>query len=284
MSVSETDDALKWWVRIVQTECFPDETRRLQKNKELKSSSQILSLAPYSDESQIMRIRGRIRNASLPHDMKHPMILPSNHRLTWLIINEAHNRTMHGGCQLTLQHIRQRFWVIHGRRTVSQQINKCVRCFRYKKKAQTQLMGDLPENRFRAAHPFQLTGVDFAGYFEVKQSTRRNAPFVKCYVCLFVCMVTKAIHLELAKDLSTEAFLDCYRCFIARRGIPTRMYSDRGTNFIGASSEMPNLLYNARDKKPKSSQTNACRITRSGTSIQHIHHTSGDYGKLGSNP
>lgn len=112
-------------------------------------------------------------------------------------------------------------------------------------RAQTQLMGDLPKYRAQPALPFQFTGVDFAGYFEVKMSNQRNAPYEKCYVAVFVCMVTKATHLELVKDLSTDAFLDAFRCFTARRGIPSKMYSDRGTNFIGACTELPNLLHDA---------------------------------------
>lgn len=245
----EIGEALRWWIRIVQGECFPDEARKLRKDKAINSTSSIVSLSPFLDGQQIIRVGGRLHNANLSEDSKQPMLLPSQHRLTWLIVHDTHLRLMHAGCQTTLQGIRQQFWIIHGRRTVSTIINKCVRCFRYKKQAQQQMMGNIPKNRVRAAHPFQFTGVDFAGYFEVKQSDRRNAPYVKCYVCLFVCMVTKAIHLELAKDLSTQAFLDCYRCFVARRGIPSRIYSDRGTNFIGAANEMPNMLYDAQQQQ-----------------------------------
>lgn len=252
LSVNEIENALFWWLRIVQREAFTEDWHRLQRGKEVQGASILSSYLPsaaWCDKEQLIRVGGRLRHANLARDARHPIVLPSKHRFTWLVVNDAHLRTMHGGCQLTLQFIRNRFWIIHGRTTVGSQINKCVRCCRYKMTMQKQLMGDLPDYRTNIALPFQHTGVDFAGYFEVKQSTRKNAPYEKCYVSVFVCMVTKAIHLEVVKDLSTDAFLDAYRCFTARRGLPNRLYSDRGTNFIGAHSEMPNLLYDAKQKQ-----------------------------------
>lgn len=93
--------------------------------------------------------------------------------------------------------------------------------------------------------------LDFAGYFEVKTSTRRNAPFTKCYISLFVCLTTKAIHLELAHDISTVAFIAALNRFTARRGIPSNMYSDRGTNFIGTANELPKSWYVADSNESK---------------------------------
>lgn len=104
-------------------------------------------------------------------------------------------------------------------------------------------MGDLPAVRLTPAPPFTYTVVDYASYFEVKISTRRNESYDKCYIAVFVCMVTKAVHLELVESLSIAAFVDAFQRFTARRGYPKEMFSDRGTNFIGASNEMPQLLY-----------------------------------------
>lgn len=250
LSVGEIDIALKHWVRIIQQQYFPDEWKKLKVGSEIKSSSSILALTPtYSKSEQILRSSSRLKNSDLSIETIRPIILPSKGYFTWLIINDAHQRTIHGGCQITLQLIRQRYWILHGRTTVSAQLNKCVRGFRYKLKTRTQLMGDLPDHRVRIAHTFQHTGIDFAGYFEVKTSCRRNAPFIKCYVALFVCMVTKAIHLELVRDLTTEAFLDAFRCFSARRGLPNEIYTDRGSNFIGARVEMPNLLFDLKSQQ-----------------------------------
>lgn len=112
-------------------------------------------------------------------------------------------------------------------------------------------MGQLPAHRINRCRPFNNVGIDFAGYFEVKTSNRRNAPYEKCYVALFVCLATKAIHVELVTDLSAKKFLLAFKRFIARRGIPANVYTDNGTNFVGASNELPNLL---RDQCAKQTQ------------------------------
>lgn len=103
-------------------------------------------------------------------------------------------------------------------------------------------MADLPSFRVNRHAPFTHTGLDFAGPFEIRSGTTRNAPKTKAYVCIFVCMSTKAKHLELAHNLSTKAFLAVYNRFVSRRGIPAHLYSDNGTNFVGASRELPKLL------------------------------------------
>lgn len=99
-------------------------------------------------------------------------------------------------------------------------------------------MGDLPSYRLQEAIPFTYTGVDYAGYFEIKSSTRKNAPYIKGYVALFICLTTRAVHLEVVSDLSTIQFLKAFKRFVSRRGIPKHMFSDNATNFIGADSEI----------------------------------------------
>lgn len=90
--------------------------------------------------------------------------------------------------------------------------------------------------------PFTFVGVDYAGYFEIKTSSRRNAPYGKGYVAVFVCLTTRAVHLEVVSDLSATQFLKAFKRFIGRRGIPSQMFSDNGTNFIGAAREIQTNL------------------------------------------
>ncbi|XP_055543341.1 uncharacterized protein LOC129728893 [Wyeomyia smithii] len=98
-------------------------------------------------------------------------------------------------------------------------------------------MGNLPESRVVPSPPFAVTGVDYAGPFWTKQGSRRPA-IVKSYVAVYVCMTTKAVHLEAVSDLSTDAFLASLRRLIARRGMIRELHSDNATNFRGANHEL----------------------------------------------
>ncbi|XP_017463709.1 PREDICTED: uncharacterized protein LOC108357125, partial [Rhagoletis zephyria] len=129
-------------------------------------------------------------------------------------------------------------------------IHNCKICTIYKKRAQGQLMGILPQERTTFSRPFTNAGVDFAGPFDIKSYRGRGCRMSKGYVCLFVCFSTKAIHLEATSDLSTQSFLAAFSRFVSRRGCPKNVYSDNGTNFVGASralkAELKAFLSDAR--------------------------------------
>ncbi|XP_036346482.1 uncharacterized protein LOC118755762 [Rhagoletis pomonella] len=96
-------------------------------------------------------------------------------------------------------------------------------------------MAALPPERSNFSLPFTYTGLDFAGPLDVKSSTLRKSPLLKGYVCVFICFSTKAIHLEPCSDLSTKAFQAGFPRFVGRRGLPQRLFSDNGKNFVGAN-------------------------------------------------
>ncbi|XP_043492385.1 uncharacterized protein LOC122517854 [Polistes fuscatus] len=102
-------------------------------------------------------------------------------------------------------------------------------------------MGDLPRSRVQETIAFSHTGVDFFGPLYVKEKKYRNKGRVKVYGCIFVCMCIKAVHIELVSDLTTDAFLAAFRRFTGRRAIPSHVYSDNGTNFVGANNQLREL-------------------------------------------
>ena len=112
-------------------------------------------------------------------------------------------------------------------------------------------MADLPEVRVNESPAFCCTGLDFFGPILIKEKKFRNKSTIKTYGCVFVCMVSKAVHIELATDLSTEGFLAAFRRFVSRRGVPEHVYSDNGTNFVGANKELRELynLVDAPDRR-----------------------------------
>ena len=97
-------------------------------------------------------------------------------------------------------------------------------------------MGQLPGERTPGS-VFNHAGVDYAGPVYIKYGFIRKPTTVKAYICVFVSLSVKAIHLELVSDLTTEAFIASLRRFIARRGKPLSIWSDHGTNFVGAARE-----------------------------------------------
>jgi len=90
--------------------------------------------------------------------------------------------------------------------------------------------------------PFTNTGLDYVGPFHVKQGGQRSKITTKGYIALFICLSTRAIHLELVPDLSTEAYIAALHRFVSRRGLCNNIYSDNGTNFIGAEKEIRRMI------------------------------------------
>ncbi|XP_060808980.1 uncharacterized protein LOC132903800 [Amyelois transitella] len=118
-------------------------------------------------------------------------------------------------------------------------------CTRMKGKIVTPLMGNLPQQRIAPdGYPFQSVGVDYAGPLMCASRQGRGCRLVKVYIALFVCFTTKAIHLELVGDLTSNNFLLALRRFMSRRGKPTDLYSDNGTSFTGAYKEISEFLKN----------------------------------------
>lgn len=109
-------------------------------------------------------------------------------------------------------------------------------------------MGNLPKLRVVPSPPFETCGADFAGPFSILNRKGRVAKAPKCYLCIFICFFTKAVHLEVVSDLSTNSFILSLRRFISRRGKPKTIYCDNGTNFVGASNELQRMLKS--DQKP----------------------------------
>lgn len=135
-------------------------------------------------------------------------------------------------------------------------IKTCVRCAREAHKTAQQIMAELPEVRIQPAPVFQNVGIDLAGPFNLRvtdklnMSTRaRNLPDVKGWAVIFVCLVTRAVHLEITEGLSTDDFLASYQNFVSRRGCPEKIYSDNGTNFVGADNELRKAFKAWQSKK-----------------------------------
>lgn len=227
------------WIKHSQSTAFAEELSNLKAHGEVNKKSQLRVLHPFIDSFGIIRVGGRLDKAKhIYYNEKHPAILPKRGKLTELIINRAHLETLHGGTQIVLSQLRKQYWLIDGRNCIRHLIHKCVICYRLKAVGQQQLMGDLPDYRLEVCRPFTNTGVDYAGPIELLISKGRGRrQMSKAYISLFVCLSTKAIHLELVSDMTTNAFMAAFTRFVSRRGKPSIMYSDNGTTFKGATNQ-----------------------------------------------
>lgn len=234
--------ARKHWIIWTQKQFYFDELKCCQRHppNALDSKSKLLALSPFVDEIEgFLRVRGRLDNAMLAYDEMHPIILPPDAHFTHLLIDCYHRRTMHGGPQLMMSRLRRNFWIVNARNAIRHRIRKCIVCFRQRAKTSQQLMASLPAPRVRqTSRPFLHTGVDYCGPFELRASKGRGIKAYKAYIAVLVCLTTKAIHVECVDGLTTDAFLAAFRRFVARRGLPSDVYSDNGTNFVGAANEL----------------------------------------------
>lgn len=232
-------------VRLSQTESFIEVYDLISKNQSLKKTPCLSKLNLFIDANKIMRVGGRINYSEIfNYDKKHPILLCSKHRFSVLLMRHEHQRLLHAAPQALLYDIRQRWWPVGGRNLARKIVNECIACKRLKGKTLNPIMGSLPKERLRPTYPFLYCGVDYAGPILTLNRKGRGAKTEKSYICLFVCFATRAIHLELVSDLSTEAYILALKRFISRRGKPDEIFSDNGKNFVGASNELTKFLRN----------------------------------------
>lgn len=233
LTATEVHEAENNWIQTVQIKQFRSELECLSSNT---SNTRIQQFGLFlDDQDQIIKCKGRLDNVKLSEHALNPILLGSNHRFVHLIIRDYHERCFHGGVNNTLTHVRERFWIIHGRQIVKQFCKACVVCKRIQGLSyKSPNTGNLPSYRVSDDPPFTHTGVDFAGPLYIKYDDKE----LKSYVCLFTCASTRAIHLELTRTLTVESFLQAFRRFTSRRGVPATMISDNAKTFKSSSCEI----------------------------------------------
>lgn len=234
LTVKEQEDALRGLFLAAQEGAtFPDTT--------------LNRLAVYREDSGLLVCGGRIQifneeKVAVP-------ILTDSAWVSTLLAREAHNAN-HEAVAGTLLRMRKKAWVIKGRRLAKKVVDSCVICRKSRAKRCQQIMGDLPPERTEAAAPFEFTTLDLFGPYEVRDEVRKRVR-LKVWGIVFCCMASRAMHTDVVSDQSTEGFLMSYQRFTALRGHPRRLWSDPGSNFIGAKPSLTEL-YRFLDKLQKS--------------------------------
>ena len=201
---------------------------------------------------------GREQHSGRSYSSKHPVILQGKHVITKLLIRCEHIRLLHCGPTLLSSSLNSRVHIIAERRVIRSITRSCVTCRRIAARPQNQMFGQLPCERVTPDIVFNKVGLDYAGPLLLKLGRTRKPVIVKAYVCVFVSLSVKAVHLELVSDLTTEAFIACLRRFISRRGKPVVLWSDNGKNFVGARNEIDGLTEFLNSMKTQKSVSEFC--------------------------
>jgi len=238
LTVQDLKNATKEIAKYVQRETYSNDIDKLRANPTKRTNGDLRKLSPILNDG-VLRVGGRLENALIPESQKHPIILPGSHHVTKLLLRHHHTALGHSGSDMVLNSVRKQFWVTSGKHAIKRMISQCIKCRRVSAPLGEQIMAPLPAVRVTPNKPpFSATGVDYFGPIYVKQGRSE----VKRYGCLFTCLATRAVHLEVAHSMTTDSFLGALHRFISRRGQPDVIYSDNGTNFTSANKELKNSL------------------------------------------
>ena len=194
------------------------------------------------DEEGLIRAHGRLENARiLPKDMRNPVVLPRDHQLTILLLRHLHRKRGHCGYKSLMHEARRKFWIVGLRKMAKAVVSNCVLCRKLRRKPLDQLMGQVPSLRVAAGFPpFSNTAMDMFGPLQIRLNRRT---LQEAQVVIFTCTTTRAIHLELVTDKTSEAFLMAFRRFACLHGHPNVCWSDCGSNFVGAQEYLRQVMH-----------------------------------------
>ena len=243
LQVSEVEAAEILLFKQSQARSFPEEVGRLSAAAPLpiKQTSTLRLVHPLLSPEKLLLVGGRLSKSNVSARQKHPVILCSTDWLTKMVFVHYHSVLINCGPTLLLAHTAQSLYVRGARRLARGVCQDCLLCKRTAPKPMGQQMGQLPAARVNEASQFVHTGVDYAGPFELKSGNPRRPTITKCWLAMFVCLATKLVHIEVVSSASTEAFIAALKRFASRKGRAKHMYSDHGTNFVGARNQLKRL-------------------------------------------
>ena len=231
----ELQQVTRLLLRKSQMQSFGQSYQALAAGKPMAASDHLNKLSPFMDDQNLMRLKGRLRHADASYEMKHPILLSAKHPIVRKLIEDAHENNYHEGAEYVRSILQQNYWIIGLRNALRNVKLKCVKCRKQQVGVVQPFMADLPKERLEErVVPFANTGVDYFGPFEVRFMRKS----MKRWCCLFTCLTTRAVYVEVVPSLEADACLAAITRFIPRRGKPNIILSDNGTNFVGAAREM----------------------------------------------
>ena len=225
-TASDLEKAKNWWIQEVQKGLISD----VQKGK-------FDRLGVTKDSAGTIFVGARVlRRNAMSEDGSPLVLLPHNHRFSRLVVEHTHNLA-HSGVVATVAKVRSQFWVVGLRRLAKWIVLNCVKCRESKAVLASQKMGELPLERLCPAPAWRTTFLDFFGPLLIRGEVNKRTRG-KVYGVVFSCSVSRAVHLDIASDYSTSAFLMVLRRFSSIRGYPAKIISDPGSQLVSADETL----------------------------------------------
>ena len=237
--------SLLW--KISQENQFQKEKKDLKTGQKVNKDSKLSEMNVFLDENDLLRSKTRLTfSEELTYDEKNPVILPSGCPIIEKFILNLHVNLGHASANYLLSVIREHFKILKSKREIKRIINTCLTKRCTKVRPLGQQMGPLPTQRMDQLECFAHCSTDLFGPMFVKHTCKWekcvHLKETKVWGCIFTCLQSRAIHLEIVDNLSAEEFILALRRFISRVGIPKTMFSDNGTNFVAASKELNRMF------------------------------------------
>ena len=180
-------------------------------------------------------MRGRLKHSNFDYNAKHPILLTAKHPIVQILLEKTHCDNLHEDTEYVRNMLQQKYWIIGLTNAIRKIKSRCINCRHRNANPIHLTVANLPRERHdEHVFPFTHTRVDYFGPLEVKFLRRT----LKRWYCLFKCLTSRAVHIEVAQSLDTESCLAAVTRFIARRGYTSAIISYNGTIFIGAASEL----------------------------------------------
>ena len=231
--------------------------------QEAMVTGKLSSLLPVRD-GKLVVTRGRLGEKSLERLLgvaSLPILMPES-RVAFLYMVQAHCGEfglVHRSVVSTLARSRRKVWIVRGRDLAKNVVNSCPKCDKDRKVMLVQQMADIRDEQLTVAPPWTHVALDFAGPITVKGQVNKRAK-MKVWILVYSCRTTKAVCLLATPGYSTSDFLCKHSEFVYRKGRPSTIVSDRGSQLVAAGiviaeKDMPTNKLDWKEVTSKNSAT-----------------------------
>ena len=233
--------ATNYLISSEQRKCFPDIFEYFHSGfSSIKDIPDLVSQYNlFVDENGLLRVKSKFKEWALSPNKKLPIFLPRESYLTYLIVNNAHIKTLHSGCYAVLNQLRKHYYIPCQFSLVKKIIKQCIHCKRFNSRNVK-----LNQNSYRDFRvdpppiPFANLFMDYIGPFNVKLEGKSQKVWLLCLTCTW----SRAVNLKICRSLNTDNFLRAFQLHCFEYGIPQLCVSDLGTQLTAGANVISSFL------------------------------------------